>query len=184
VSEQAFQDSWWLLTRARGVGLLLRILVLVSPLASLVCTRAAGGPAPVVIEFGVVVLTLFCVVLPDSHLGLLVSLLAGVGWLATVDDTTTPWSLAMALTLLVFHTSLAAASVAAPGAAWTPALRRRWLLRSGVLAMACVASWLLVAAVNVYDVAASSALVAAALVVLAVAGLMVRDVTTDGAAGR
>ena len=54
-----------------------------------------------------------------------------------------------------------------------------------VLALACVASWLLVAAVNVYELAASSALVGAALLVLMVAGMWARDLTLgDGALRR
>jgi hypothetical protein len=178
MSVQAFQDSWWLFTRARGVGIMLRMLVLVSPLAALMCTRMAGGSA-VVVELCVVVLTGWCVVVPDSHVGLLVVLLVGVGWLFSVDDASSPWALAAALALLVFHTSLAAASVAAPGAVWSSSMRRRWLRRAGVLAVTCGATWLLVAAVNLSEVAGSSALVVAAFVVLALAGLWARDATFD-----
>jgi len=177
VSEQAFQDSWWLFTRARGVGFVLRMLVLVCPIAALACTRVAGGNTPTVIEFLVVALTAWCVVVPDSHVGMLVVLLIGVGWLAAVDDPTSPWSLAVALVLLVFHLSLAAAGIAAPGAVWSRAMRHRWGRRTGVLGLASVVVWLLVAAVNRYDLAASSALVAAALVVAAVAGLWAKEAT-------
>ncbi len=183
MSEQALQDSWWLLTRARRVGLFLRALVLFSPIVAVAFTRLASGRSTLAIDVFVVVLTASCVVVPDSHVGLLVVALIGVEWLALVDDTTTPWSLAVAVMLLLFHTSLAAASIAAPGAVWSPALRHRWSRRAGALALVCVATWLAVAAVNVYDLAASSALVAASLVVLAVAGLWARDVTLDGAAG-
>jgi hypothetical protein len=178
MSAQAFQDSWWLFTRARGVGFVLRMLALASPPAALVCTRMAGGSA-VVVELCVVMLTGWCVVVPDSHVGLLVVLLVGVGWQFSVDDTTSPWALAAALALLMFHTSLAAASIAAPGAVWSSSMRRRWLRRAGVLAVTCAATWLLVAAVNVYDVTSSAALVVAALVVLALAGLWARDATFD-----
>ncbi len=182
MSEQAFQDSWWLFTRARGVGFVLRMLVLVCPIVALVCTRMAGGRVPTVIEIVVVVATLWCVVVPDSHVGMLVVALIGIGWLVAVDDTTSPWSLVVALVLLVFHVSLAAASIAAPGAVWSQAMRRRWGRRTGVLGLACVAVWLLVAAVNRYDLAASSALVAAALVVAAVAGLWAKDATLSAEA--
>jgi hypothetical protein len=139
----------------------------------------AAGHSVVVIEAFVVVLTVFCVIVPDSHFGLLVVVLFGVGWMASVDEVTSPWSLAAALALLVFHTALAASSIAAPGARWSPAMRHRWLRRAAVLALLCLASWLVVVAVNAYDLASSSALVAAALAVLAFAGLWARDVTLD-----
>ncbi len=184
MSEQALVDSWWLTTRARGVGLVLRVLVLVCPLVALACIRVAGTATPF-IELIVVGLTMYCTVVPDGHVGLLVVLLIGIDWLVRVDDTTTPWALVVALVLLVFHTALAAAGIAAPAAVWTPAMRRRWLRRTAVLALACVASWLLVAAVNVYELAASSALVGAALLVLMVAGMWARDLTLgDGALRR
>jgi hypothetical protein len=179
MSEQALQDSWWLLSRARGVGLVLRLLVLVSPLAALVCTRVASGTTVVVIDICVVVLTAICVVVPDSHVGFVVVVLVGVGWLASVDDTTSPWSLPTALALLVFHIALAAAGIAAPGAVWSPAMCRRWLRRTVVLALACAAVWLVVVAVNLYDVVGSPTVVAAAFVVLAFTVLWARDATLD-----
>lgn len=177
MSEQAFQDSAWLLTRARGVGLALRVLVLVAPLVALLSARLASGRVLLVLDACVIVLTLYCVVVPDSHVGLVVAVLVGVRWLASVDDTTSPWALGAALALLVFHASLAAASIAAPAARWSSAMRRRWLRRTGLVALLCAATWSATAAIGRYQVAASSALVLSALVVLALTGLWARNVT-------
>jgi hypothetical protein len=163
MTEQAFQDSWWLFTRARGVGLVLRALVLLSPIAAVAVARLASGRSTPVIDIVVAVLTAYCVVVPDGHVGLLVVALVGVEWVVLVDDSVTPWSLGVALALLVFHTSLAAASIAAPAAVWSSAMCRRWSRRAGVLAVACVATW---------------------LVVLALGGLWLSDVTLDGRPGR
>jgi hypothetical protein len=184
MSEQAFQDSAWLLTRARGVGLVLRVLVLVAPLAALLCARVASGRMVLVLDACVLAFTLYCVIVPDSHVGLVVAMLVGARWLASVDDTTTPWALGAALALLAFHTSLAAASVAAPAARWSAAMRRRWLRRVGVVALLCAATWSVTAAIGRYDVAASSALVLSALVILAAAGLWARNVTLDARVSR
>ena len=177
MSEQAFQDSFWLLTRARGVGLVLRVLVVVAPVVAVAAVRLASDRTMFPIDVAIVLLAVLCAVLPDSHLGLLVTLLVGVEWLASVDDTSTPWAVGAALALLVFHTSLAAASIAAPGAVWSPAMRRRWLGRTAVVALLCAATWSATAAIGRYQVAASSALVLSALVVLALAGLWARNVT-------
>jgi hypothetical protein len=177
MSEKTFQDSWALFTRASGAGVLLRILVLLSPLAALACLRLAAGRTLIVVDIAVMVIVACAVVLPDSHFGLLVVTIFGVAWLVSVRHPVSPWSLATALALLVFHTALAASSIAAPSAVWSRALRRRWSSRAGVLALSCVAAWLVVAAVNVYDVASNSVLVIAALVVMSLAGLWARDVT-------
>jgi hypothetical protein len=184
MSEKTFQDSWALFTRASGAGVLLRILVLLSPLAALACLRLAAGRTLIVVDIAVMVLVVCAVVLPDSHFGLLVVTIFGGAWLVSIRHTVSPWSLATALALLVFHTALAASSIAAPSAVWSRALRRRWSSRAGVLALSCVATWLVVAAVNVYDVASSSVLVIAALVVMSLAGLWARDVTLHSGALR
>jgi hypothetical protein len=184
MSEQAFRDSWWMLTRARGIGWVLRATVLLAPLLALVGLHQAADVSVVAIDVAVVALTLYCVVVPDSHVGLLLVVVVGIGWLAAVDDTTSPWSLFTALALLLFHLALAAASIAGSAAVWSPALRRRWSRRVGVLALACAATWLVVRAVNAYDLASSSALLAAALLLLAAAALWVRDATLTDRATR
>ena len=147
-------DSLWLLSRARGAGVVLRALMLMSP----------------------------AVVLPDSHLGLLVVLLIGMEWLATVHDRATPWSVGAAVSLAVFHASMAAASVAPPAATWTRAMRRRWMRRSAALMVASAGTWAVVAAISGHHVASSSVLVAASLAAIASAGLWAREGTFDAGA--
>jgi len=179
MSEERLQESLWLLSRARGVGILLRVLILVSPLVSVGCTRLAAGQGVPVIELIVVGLTLSCVVAPDSHVGLVVVLLVGIEWLAMVDDPATPWSLAVAVSLTVFHAAMAAASVAPPAARWSPAMSRRWMRRSFALMAASAGTWAAMAAIDRFDIASSSVLITASLLALAIAGLWARNGTFD-----
>jgi hypothetical protein len=172
-------DSWWLLSRARGSGAVLRALMLMSPAVAVGCTWLAAGHTVPVINVVIFGLALLCVVLPDSHFGLLVVLLIGIEWLATVHDRTTPWSIVAAVSLVVFHASMAAASVAPPAATWTRAMRRRWMRRSAALMVASAGTWAVVAAIRGHDVASSAVLVAASLIALASAGLWAREGTFD-----
>jgi hypothetical protein len=176
MSEKSFQDSWMLLTRAAGTGTWLRILVALGPVAALTCLTMAASRTVIVVDIAVMVLVACCVVVPDTHFGTLVVTIIGVAWLVSVHHTVSPWSLGLALSLLVFHTALAAASIAAPSATWSPALRRRWLRRSGVLALACVATWLVVAVVHGHRLSSSATLLVAALALLAFAAMWARDV--------
>ena len=110
MNDARFPDSWWLLSRVRGVGSVLRVLMLTSTVVAVGCTWLAAGHTVLVVDVVIVGLALVCVVLPDSHVGLLVVLVVGVEWLATVHDRTTPWSVGAAASLAVFHASMAAAS--------------------------------------------------------------------------
>ncbi|HSB87808.1 MAG TPA: hypothetical protein VLD86_15960 [Ilumatobacteraceae bacterium] len=175
-------DSWWLLLRARGVAVALRILVLTSPLVAVGCTWIAAGHTVPAINVVIVALILVCAVLPDSHIGLLVVVLVGIEWLATVHDETSPWAVGAAASLTVFHASMAAASVTPPAARWTRAMRRRWVRRSVAVMLASSATWAVVAAIHGLDVTSSTVLVTSSLVAAAVAGLWARDGTLD--AGR
>ncbi|CAN5546442.1 hypothetical protein BH10ACT2_BH10ACT2_26810 [soil metagenome] len=174
MNEQSIEEATWLLSRTRGVGLVLRALMLVSPLAALGCTRLAGGTLPF-IAFPVIALSLLCVLVPDSHIGLFVVLLVAAGWLATVDDTTTPWSIGVAVSLTAFHASVAAATVAPPAARWTRAMRRRWSRRSLIVMIASAGTWLVVATVDRYEIPSSGVLLTASLLALAVAGMWARN---------
>ena len=174
-----FPDSWWLLSRTRGMGVVLRVLMLMSPVAAVGCTWLAAGHTVPVVDVVIFGLALVCVALPDSHVGLLVVLVVGVEWLATVHDRATPWSVGAAASLAVFHASMAAASVAPPAATWTRAMCRRWMRRSLAVMVSSVGTWAVAAAIHGHHVASSSVLVAASLVTIALAGLWARDGTLD-----
>ncbi len=177
MNEQGLEETWWLLSRTRGTGIVLRVLILVSPLVALGCTRFAAVHSPAAINIAVVALAILCVVYPDSHIGLLVVLLVATQWFATVDSPATPWSVGVAVSLTAFHASLAAATVAPPAARWTRAMCRRWLLRALSVMVASAGTWTVVAAIDRYEIASSDVLVTAALVGLAVAGMWARNGT-------
>lgn len=179
MSDDRLQESWWLLRRARGVGLLLRILVVAGPLMAVGFTRLAAGEGVLIVEAIIAVAAAACVVVPDGHLGSVVVVLVGIEWLATVDDPTTPWSIAVAASLTLFHAASAAAGVAPPAARWTTAMRRRWSRRTVAVALSGAGTWAAVAAIETFDVGRSALLITAALLTLAVATLWARDGTLD-----
>jgi hypothetical protein len=178
MSEVLVPDSRWMRARARGATVVLRLLVLTSAVVAVVCTWLAAGHTVPFINAVIFGLALVCVVLPDSHAGLLVVLLVGVEWLATVDDRTTPWSVGAAAALAVFHASMAAATVAPPAAKWTRAMCRRWMRRSAVVMVASAGTWAVVVVARGHH-ASATVLVAASLIALATAGLWGREGSLD-----
>ncbi len=181
MSDRALEESLWLLSRTRGAGLLLRVLVVISPLAALVSTRFAADHTLAFINIAVISLAFLCAVFPDSHIGVLVVLLVATQWFVTVDSTATPWSIAVAMSLTVFHASVAAATVAPPAARWTRAMWRRWSRRSMTVMIASAGTWLVVAVIDGYDIARSDVLIAAALLATAIAAMWARGSTVFSA---
>ncbi|MEP7113523.1 MAG: hypothetical protein ABI862_09680 [Ilumatobacteraceae bacterium] len=155
----------------------MRTLVLTSPLLAVGCTWLAAHRTMPAVGIVLVLLAAACAARPDSHLGLLVVVVIGIQWLATVHNRTTPWSVGAAVALAVFHASMAAATVASPAAPWTRAMCRRWVRRLVILIAGSAGTWLIVSAVNRHRPASGSVLVVASLVALAIAGLWARDGT-------
>lgn len=177
MNDAVLPESWRLLSRARGVALLLRVLVFIGPMAAVGCTRLAAGHTIPVLDVLILGLAVVCAVLPDSHAGLLVVVLVGLDWLVTVDTETTPWVVGSAVSLAVFHASMAASSVAPPAASWTWAMCRRWLVRTLAVAVGSAATWAVVAVIHRFEIMHSGAWLVAALLVLAVAALWARGGT-------
>ena len=174
MSEPTVSEPWLLLARARGTGLLLRFVIGITPLIALGCTLLAADQALPFLKFVIIASALMCAVYPDSHLGLFVVVLIGVEWLVTVDDPTTPWSIAVAASMALFHTSMAAAGVVPSSACWSTPMRRRWLRRSVVLMLPAPVMWLVVVAFDDRNSAGSQVLLAASLTTLVVAAVWAR----------
>jgi len=164
---------------AAAPALLLRGLVLTSPLLAIVSTRLAADRTVPVLDAAIIGVALFCAALPDSHAGLVVVALVGIDWWATVDDRVTPWSLVAAVALAVFHASTAAAGVAPVAARWTAAMSTRWLRRTAVLGAATCITWAAVAALGDHRIHGNGLLLAAALLVLACAALWARTASIE-----
>lgn len=180
MSEPTVSEPWLLMARARGIGLLLRVVIGVAPLIALGCTLLAADQTLPFVKFVIIAVSLVCVVYPDSHLGLFVVVLLGVEWLVTVDDPTTPWSIAVAASMALFHTSMAAAGVIPSSAAWSTSMRRRWGRRCVTLMLPAPVMWLLVVAVDNRNSAGSQVLLAASLVTLVTAAVWARAGTLVG----
>jgi hypothetical protein len=154
--------------------LTLRALVLIGVLIAMGATRAAGSDALLTLEIGIIGLALLSTLYPDTHIGLLIVLLAGSHWLATVDNATTPWAMGLAAGMALTHTSMAAASVSPPTARWSGAMRRRWVRRLLAQLGLIVPAWGVVAVMAEVDVGANAVVMAGALLVVAVVGLWAR----------
>ena len=156
-------------------AVVLRSLIVLSPLLAVGTTWLAAGRNLPAVAVLVALLSGACAVRPNSHIGVLVVATVAIEWLTSVHQHTSLWSIGTAAALTVFHTALAAATVAPTTAPWTRAMRLRWTRRAAVLIVACAAVWVVVAIADAHQLAAGSVLWAAALMVLAAGGLWARS---------
>ena len=120
---------------------MIRYAIVLAPVAVLATIGAETGGVNPPVAIVVVLLAGACALMPDGHLGLLTLLLLAWYWAATVDHPTAVATLVAALAVLVFHTALAAATVAPPAARWSRSMLHRWGRRSAVVAAATAAAW-------------------------------------------
>jgi len=111
--------------------------------AAVVTGAAAGGQSLFAITL-VIGLAGLTVARPDTHLGLGVLVTVVWYWLAAVEDPTSPWVMAVAVALFVFHAVVALLATTGPAATIDPVSLRRWLLRSTAVVAATVTTWLVV----------------------------------------
>lgn len=119
------------------VGAVTVAVALVTSLALARSSTAADG-------WLVVLVTLFAigaVLQPDDHLGLVTIVLLGAHWIAADHSTTSPWSLAIAGSILLFHSLLAVMAVTPHTADVPPALLVRWSRRGLVVGVVAVGVW-------------------------------------------
>lgn len=122
------------------------------------------------VAYCVLVLALVVVVEPGEQLGLVMLAIVFFQWLTLDQAVTSPWSMAFAICIYVFHTSVALMAVTPHTASIQRDIQIRWTFRSLVVAAATVGVWLLVVAFERDDPSSGNvALTAMALVVLTVA---------------
>jgi hypothetical protein len=146
---------------------MIRYAIVVAPIAVLATIGAETGGVNPPIAIVVVLLAGACALMPDGHLGLLTLLLLAWYWAAAVDHPTSAATLVAALAVLVFHTALAAATVAPPAARWSRSMLHRWARRTGVVAGATAAAWCVARLLAGTRIDGSAALLSTALLALA-----------------
>lgn len=170
MSRPTFDDSLWLLSRARGPALVARTAIVVSPIVATICTAIAAGRPFVLGAAVIVVLSAWCAVLPDSAAGLFVIATLALEWIIRVDDHTSAWSIAIAVSIGVFHMALACASAAPGGAPMARSVYAPWIRNTAVAIVPSVAVWVAIVTLDRLDPGSASLLVAVALIAVAVAG--------------
>jgi hypothetical protein len=154
----------WLL----GVVAVLTALVASGSMA----LASEGADGWVVILVGV--LALLATIWPDDHLALVVITVVVLHWLAFRADVVSAWSMGIAACLLVFHTLIALMAATPHTAVVHPVVLRRWLARSGVVAVATGAVWVLVVLFERRNAPGNAALSIAAFAVVAAAAIALR----------
>ena len=112
--------------------------------------------------------------LPDSLAGLVVIAGIALQWIVTVDDPTTPWSLVIALDILVVHGLLAVMAVTPSTATIHPRAMLATMRGVPVAVLAAVGVWTLATVLEGRDANGNPGLLLAALVVIAVGAIVVR----------
>lgn len=170
MSNSRLDDSLWLLSRASGASLVARLVILVSPILATACTTLAAGRPFVIGSAVIVILAAACAVFPDTHLGLIVIVVLAAEWAIRVQDPVSPWSIGLAAMIGVFHTALAFTGIAPAGADIPRSIYIPWIQRALTSIGPAVAVWATIVALDRVDFGRQAAVVAAALVVLAIAG--------------
>lgn len=141
--------------------------------AAIVAGVAAGAVSllPVMLVAGVAGLA---VIHPHTHTALAVFVVAVWYWLAAVDDPVTPWTVAFALALVVFHAVVALLATGGATVAIDAVSLRRWAARLAAVAVSVPATWGLVALLDRRSAPGSALLTAAAFAVVVVSLLALR----------
>jgi hypothetical protein len=108
--------------------------------ASMITSHVAGQVTGVLLAL-VLGLSALASARADTHTGFVAGAVVVWQWLATVDDVSSPWAVAIAVCLLVFHTLLALMAVTPITAVVAPPVAQRWVRRTLVVAAATLAVW-------------------------------------------
>ncbi len=137
--------------------------VVAATIVPIVTGIVGSGQSPIVLAI-VVGLAGASVAQPDSHIALVVPLVAVWHWTASTDASVSGWAIVVALCLLAFHTLVALMSTTPPRATVDRRSAARWLRRSLAVAVATGVMWLLVRIVEQQRLAGNSIVTAAGLV--------------------
>jgi hypothetical protein len=157
-----------------GQRWLLVLLAVIAPVIACLAIGAASSANPAAVCVAVAGLATWAALRPDTHTDIFVLVVVVVFWLARIDDVVTPWAIVVALAILGHHVVMSMMASAPHGAVFDAKILRRWLRRSGVVAVATVAVWAVVFALDRRHAAGNATLSLAALVALVLATLVVR----------
>jgi hypothetical protein len=156
----------------------IRLSTCVAPMVAVGCGVVAAGTVPTISSTLLIllisVLTVAATTRPDSYAGLLLVLTICAFWAVTVPDRFTAYVVPAALSVLVLHTSLAAATTS-PVDRPTAAVRRRWRLRTFAVGTVTVGVWLATRAFGAVGRPAGVVLPFAGFAFLAAAAWFVRS---------
>lgn len=113
-------------------------------IGSSIVAGVSGGGLPPIVLLIVGVFAVLSAVQPHTHTALFVIALVVWQWLVVVDDPTGPAVVAVALALLVFHSTVALMANAPTTARLDASILRCWVRRVVLVAAATVATWALV----------------------------------------
>lgn len=122
----------------------------------------------------VVVLSSASALRPDLHTGAVVIVVVWWNWIGTVGEVLTPWLLVVSLAVLLFHATTALMATVPPSAIIPRAAVLRWCGRTGVIAAATAAIWLVVVAFDSRALSGNAALTGVALAVVAAGAATIR----------
>lgn len=138
-------------------------------------TAVAAGHSPGVVLALVFGLAAVACARADTHVGLVGGGIVVWQWLATVDDTATPWAVAVAACLLMFHTLLALMAVTPITAVVSPSIARSWGRRVLVALLAPLAVWVCVLLLDERQIPGNVLLTFAGFVTLTVLVFVARN---------
>jgi len=153
-------------------------VAVITAIAASTCTAlAASHPAGVALAL-VGMLAVASVSWPDSHAATAVEAFVVVQWLTTTDDTTTAWTIPVALCLFVFHVVIALMALTPISTTVARSILLRWSRRCGWVGVATVGMWALVSVMAEQRARGSAVLTAVGFIALA--GLILFSRPNDG----
>lgn len=123
---------------------LLGAIAVVAGAGSSIVAGVSGGGLPPLVLLIVGALAVLSAVRPDTHTALVLVAVVVWQWVVVVDDPTGPAVLAVALALLMFHSTIALMAPAPVTARLDPDILRCWLRRIALVAAATATTWGLV----------------------------------------
>ena len=157
--------------RLRMLGPFAVLIRMVAPTAALVSWVTAGAVGGFNGFLGVllVLTAIAAAAFPDSTAPLILILVMTGSWFLEVDPFSLPWSIVLALCILVVHVASARAAALVPGTAYDRGTTMLWLRQTGLVAVATVGVW--VVSVRLGESPGGSSVAVSAVAVVAIAAL-------------